>query len=107
MKSEMTSCELVVEGEFVTEDTMYEWGWSEQLSWKTMSLLKHQVNMNCRHVSMCAKAKGGGCEDTLQDPARQVDEARTFHSHTALNSYQSLPGRTPTRTRRCTTSRDL
>lgn len=29
LKSEMTSCELVVEGEFASVLTMEEWGWSE------------------------------------------------------------------------------
>lgn len=29
MKSEMESCELTVEGEFVSQAKMEEWGWSE------------------------------------------------------------------------------
>ncbi len=29
LKSEMTACEVVVEGEFASEATMEEWGWSE------------------------------------------------------------------------------
>ena len=29
----MTSCEVVVEGEFVSEATMEEWGWSEPIDW--------------------------------------------------------------------------
>jgi len=32
LKSEMTSCEVTVEGEFVSEATMQdEWGWSEPI----------------------------------------------------------------------------
>ena len=29
MKSEMMECELNIEGEFVSQDTMESWGWSE------------------------------------------------------------------------------
>ena len=29
----MTSCEVVVEGEYVSEATMEEWGWSEPIDW--------------------------------------------------------------------------
>lgn len=31
IKSEMTQCELTVEGEFVSQATMEAWGWSEHL----------------------------------------------------------------------------
>lgn len=31
MKSELTECELQVEGEFVPQSKMEEWGWSESL----------------------------------------------------------------------------
>lgn len=31
MKSEMTECEVTIEGEFVTQATTESWGWSELL----------------------------------------------------------------------------
>ena len=31
MKSEMTECQVTIEGEFVTQETMEFWGWSELL----------------------------------------------------------------------------
>ena len=31
MKSELTECEVTVEGESVSQSTMEDWGWSESL----------------------------------------------------------------------------
>ena len=46
LKSEMTSCELVVEGEFASVLTMEEWGWSESTNFCLVRLFHCFVYYN-------------------------------------------------------------
>lgn len=55
IREELRQCELIIEGEFVTEEEMEKWGWSERL--------------DCMFDHRWLQEKDWRRESPLQDPA--------------------------------------
>ena len=84
MKSELTECEVTVEGEFVSQSTMEEWGWSESLD-PMFDLRFKRALFKVSHARpkrfLCAsciylvEATDRSCQEALPYPAEKVAEA--------------------------------